>query len=50
MINSLEAEQLTGAVATVTALIGNVLVAALASKLPPAIWLKEICEHTKVPS
>jgi hypothetical protein len=50
MINSLEAEQDVGVVAAVTALIGSVLVAALASSVPPVTCVNETCEQTRVPS
>jgi hypothetical protein len=50
MISSLEAEHAVGAVAIVTVLIGNVLVAPLASSVPPVTCEKLICAQVRVPS
>jgi hypothetical protein len=49
-MSSLEAEHVVGIVAIVTVLIGNVLVAPLASSVPPVICEKLICEQVRVPS
>jgi hypothetical protein len=50
MINSFAAEQVVGIVAIVTVLIGNVLLAPLASSVPPVICEKLICAQVRVPS
>jgi hypothetical protein len=50
MISSVEATHEAGIVALVTVLIGDVLVAPLASSVPPVICEKLTCAQVRVPS
>jgi hypothetical protein len=49
-MSSFAAEHVVGIVATVTVLIGNVLFAPLASRVPPVTCEKLICAQVRVPS